>query len=222
MSVLVDEHGDKQYKVMIAVPSGDDVKADFAFDLARLMGYTTFVRPRMTVLLYAVKGTYLPRARAALVKAALEHACSHILWLDADMRFPKDTLIRLIGHDMPIVAANYPTRQAPILPTALDTNLQPVFEREGMIDVRCCGMGVMLTDVDVFTAIGLPYFAVGYNRGIDDYAGEDTYFCERARACGYRVVIDGPLSEEVSHVGGFAYHLDHARLTLDAAVAAGA
>lgn len=219
MNALVNEHGDVQHKVMIAVPSGDDVKADFAFDLARLMGYTTFVRPQMTVLLYSVKGTYLPRARAALVQAALDHTCTHILWLDADMRFPKDTLIRLLGHGMPIVAANYPTRQAPILPTALDMDLNPVFEREGLIDVRSCGMGVMLTDVDVFTTIGKPWFAVGYNRKADDYASEDAYLCERARLSGYRVVIDGPLSEQVSHAGGFTFHMEHARMTLDAAVA---
>lgn len=214
---LVDETGAPQYRVLIAIPSGDLVQAGFALDLALLMGYTTYVRPGMEVRLYNVTGTYLPRARAALVAKALELACTHILWLDADMRFPKDTLLRLLGHEKPVVAANYPMRSAPILPTALDEDRQPVFESADLTEVRACGMGVMLTAVEVFQQIGKPYFAVGYNRAVDDYASEDTFFCDRVRAEGFAVWIDGALSEAVQHVGAFAYQMAHARMTRTAA-----
>jgi hypothetical protein len=221
--MILDQDGQRATtRVMIGVPcGGEDVKADFAMSLALMMSYTTYVRPDIELPLFLVKGTYLPRARAALVNAALEQSCSHILWVDADMRFPKDALVRLLSHGVPVVAANYPTRQMPIEPTARDMQNQPVFVGEGLVDVRACGMGLMLTDVDVFRAIGKPYFALGYNKTTDDYAGEDTYFCERARVHGYRVQVDMPLSEHVEHCGGLRYTMAHARLTLDAAPAAG-
>lgn len=219
MSVLVNAGGEKQYRVLVAVPCGDLVRAEFAQDLALMMGYTTFVRPQMEVLLYFLRGTYLVRARAGLVQVALDKACTHILWLDADMRFPKDTLLRLLGHEVSIVAANYPTRVAPILPTALDMAYQPVFEAEGLTDVRACGMGVMLTATAVFTDIGKPWFAVGYSKAQDDYSSEDTYFCERARLAGYRILVDSALSEQVAHLGEFAYRMPHALMTLEAAQA---
>lgn len=217
MTALLDEAGNPRYKVMIAVPTRDSVKTGFARSLALLMAYTTFVRPGMEVFLYFVQGTFLPRARAGLVQAALDRTCTHVLWLDSDMVFPKDTLLRLLGHGVPIVAANYAMRQAPILPTALDTDRQPIFASEGLVDVRACGMGVMLTGIEVFRDIGKPWFALGYNRALDDYSSEDTYFCERARVAGYRIRVDGPLSEEIGHLGEFAYEMAHARMTLEAA-----
>lgn len=207
-------------KVMLAMPCGEMVHADFAYDLARMVGYTQMVRPSTTLLLYHIKGTYLPRARAALANEAVAQGCTHLLWLDSDMRFPKDTLLRLLAHGQPIVAANYSTRQPPFLPTALDMQCQPVFEGEGLTDVRVCGMGVMLTACEVFEKMGKPHFALGYNRKDDDYAGEDTYFCEQARKAGYRVLVDWRLSGEVGHCGAFTFEMSHTKLTLDAARAA--
>ena len=86
--------------------------------------------------------------------------------------------------------------------------------------VHSCGMGVMLVDLDVFQAIGKPYFAIGYSKAVDDYSGEDTYFCEMARQKGYDILIDWPLSEQVGHRGALTFEMSHTRLTLDAAKAA--
>jgi len=217
MTALVNDAGDVQYKVLVAVPCGESVKAGFAMDLALMLAYTTFVRPAMVVRLDFLKGTYLPRARARLVQDAMNETCTHILWLDSDMRFPKDTLLRLLGHEKHVVAANYAMRQPPILPTAGDEAGNPMFDVEDLAEAKHAGMGVMLTSIDVFLAIGKPYFALGYNRGLDDYSGEDTFFCERARKEGFAIWIDGPLSEEVQHLGEFPYEMAHARMTLEAA-----
>jgi hypothetical protein len=217
MTALLNEAGEVQYKVLVAVPCGDSVKAGFAQDLALMLAYTTFVRPAMEVRLAFLRGTYLPRARAGLVADAYEYSCTHVLWLDADMRFPKDTLIRLLSHEKPIVAANYPTRQPPIIATAVDEERNPIFGGDGLFEARGAGMGCMLTSIDVFDAIGKPYFALGYSRDADDYSGEDLFFCEKARASNFAIWIDGPLSEQVKHIGEFAFGMDHARMTLEAA-----
>ena len=113
---LVSASGVTLYKVLVAVPCGEMVHARFAQDLALMLSYTTYTRPEMEVHLALVQGTYLPRARAALVEHAMERQATHILWLDSDMRFPKDTLFRLLRHEKSVVAANYSTRQPPILP----------------------------------------------------------------------------------------------------------
>lgn len=213
---LVDTDGkvlETPVRVLVAVPCGEMVHADFAYDLARMVGYTTLVKPAVVILLYHLKGTYLPRARATLMNEALEQDCTHILWLDADMRFPKDTLLHLLGRAKPIVAANYPTRQAPILPTAIGFNKQPMFEGEGLEPCWTCGMGVMLVERPVLKAMDKPYFAIGYNRSVDDYAGEDTFFCEQAKRKGYDILIDWTLSEQVAHCGGLPFGMAHARAT---------
>ncbi len=217
---LVSDSGQPLYKVLIAVPCGELVHARFAQDLALMMAYTTHVRPEMEVHLAMVQGTYLPRARAALVAHAVERMATHVLWLDADMRFPKDTLFRLLRHEKPVVAANYPTRQAPILPTAVLEGGEYVFDHgSDLVEAKHAGMGCMLTEVRVFLALTKPYFAIGYAPKADEYGGEDVYFCDKARANGFAIWVDGALSEEIKHLGGFAFEMGHARMTRDAALA---
>lgn len=210
---LVNAAGVEMPRVMIAVPCGEMVHADFAASLALMLAYTTYVRPDIECPLFFAKGTYLPRARAALVNTALEKSCTHILWLDGDMRFPKDTLIHLLNRKVAVVAANYPTRQMPIEPTAVDLLHQPMVGGEGLQEAHHAGMGVMLTETAVFRAMGKPYFAIGYNKANDDYAGEDTFFCTAARKAGFPVHIDHDLSEVVEHCGALRYTMAHARLT---------
>ena len=220
MTQLLNESGEKIAKVLVCVPCGDQCASGFAQDLALMMAYTQFVKPDMSVGLYFLKGTYLPRARATLVAKAIERTDTHILWLDSDMRFPKDTLLRLLAHDRPIVAANYATRQAPILPTMKDMEHSYLFDRpEQLIPVSSAGMGCMLTAVDVFLKMEKPYFAIGYNKAMDDYASEDTFFGERAKKLGYDILIDPALSEVVRHVGTLEFEMAHARMTRDAALA---
>lgn len=215
--MLVSASGEKQYKILIAVPSGDFVHALFAYDLAMLVGYTQMMRPEMPVHLSILRGTYLPRARATLVEHAASVQATHILWLDSDMRFPKDALIRLLVHDQPIVGCNYPTRIPPILPTALTEDRQPMFRAEGVVDASLIGMGCLLTAMEVFETMGKPYFALGYSREADDYSGEDTFFCQKAKQAGFDVLVDGDLSEDIQHLGTYPFAMPHARMTESAA-----
>lgn len=221
MSQLLTETGQPIEKVMVAVPCGDQVAQGFALDFALLAAYTTFARPDCQLSPYFLTGTYLPRARNLLATKALELCASHILWLDSDMRFPKDTLIRLLAHQKPIVAANYVMRSQPILPIALDEQRQPVFDKADDVlqEVSCAPMGVMLTETAVFTKMPKPWFAVGYNASIDDYAAEDLFFCKEARRHDYAIWIDPALSEQVRHVGSVEYAMQHGRMTRDLALA---
>ena len=77
-----------------------------------------------------MRGTYLPQQRMTLVKEAFQSGSTHILWIDSDMRFPKDALIRLLDRDLPIVGANYPMRRTPIIPTATNLKGMPAFMDE--------------------------------------------------------------------------------------------
>lgn len=220
MPAILNEHARPIQKVLIAVPCGAQVAQGFALDLALMMAYTTFTQPDLALPVYFLEGTYLPRARAALVQKALDLRCTHILWLDSDMRFPKDTLLRLLSHGRSIVCANYPTRIAPILPTAKEgPDHAYLFEGDGLVDATAAGMGCMLTTTDVFLELPKPWFAVGYNKEVDDYAGEDSFFCMQARKHDYHVLVDVPLSEAVRHVGTFEFGMPHARMTRDAALA---
>ena len=204
-------------RVAICTPCQDTVDAGFAIDLARLVAHVA-AEGTMGFTLIQNRGTIIPQQRATLVEAARKAQATHLLWLDSDMRFPKDALHRLAAHGKPIVAANYPTRRPPILPTAQHREMGHLFTPSGatgLEEVTYAGMGVMLVDMAVFQAVPEPWFIVGYNAKGKEYIGEDCFFGTRAKEHGFPTLIDQELSYEIKHVGSMEYRAEHAMQTRD-------
>lgn len=198
-------------RVAICIPCQSQVAAEFAYDLARLTTATAVQRPDIELRLFLHQGSILLNQRQDLVKRALESEATHILWLDSDMRFPKDALVRLLAHTEPIVAANYPTRKHPIRPVAVSKvagQREPVYtpaDASGLVEVEHVGMGVMLVDSDVYRQLAQPWFAFWYNEKAESHVGEDVYFCFCAREAGLKILVDQDVSKQVKHVGTIEY-----------------
>jgi hypothetical protein len=195
--------------ILIAVPAQDQCATLFAYDLARLVGHTAHHRPDLGIRFAVNKGTLIANQRHTLASMALQDpAVTHILWLDSDMRFPKDALLRLLAHDKPIVAADYARRRPPIWGVSFKDggNLVIAAGASGLIPVAHTGMGLMLTQRSVFERIERPWFAIGYNpSGDGHYIGEDVFLCKKAHDAGIEVLVDAALSQETQHLGEFAY-----------------
>jgi hypothetical protein len=200
-------------RVAVSVPAQDTVAAGFAYDLARMMSATAARRPDIELRLHFLRGTLLPQSRHELVLMALDQDCTHILFLDSDMAFPKDTLVRLLSHREPLVAANYAKRRQPIEPVAMTLAGDPLYVEpgvDGLVEAGAVGMGVMLVDLDVFKRIPAPWFQLGFHAKGGFYVGEDVYFCSLVREHGVPALIDNALSREVSHLGEMEYRSEHA------------
>ena len=203
----------------VLIPTRDFVNAGFAYDLARLVGFTVG-SSHHKVVLYTSSGTLLSAQRQDLAKSAIEAGCTHTMWLDSDMRFPKDTIIRLLKHDTGIVCANYAKRRFPTEPIAVRKNgtdedaktIQRVYTEDhstGLVDVDYCGMGVMLVKAEVYKTMEYPWFAIPWVPNAQDYLGEDVWFCRRAAENGTKTYIDQDLSKEVHHNGSFEFKHEH-------------
>jgi hypothetical protein len=201
-----------QATVSVCVPCRDVVDSGFAFDLARCVAaHTAATRDR--VLLFQNQGTLIVNQRQELAQASLDAGATHILFIDADMRFPKDAIFRLLQRDEAIVAANYSTRKLPLQPVAFrdDTTTERVYTEQddtGLESVAAIGMGLMLIKAEVFQKMPKPWFFVPYQNGI--YTGEDIFFCRTAREFGFEVLLDHDLSKEVRHIGAFEFSNAHA------------
>ena len=149
-----------------------------------------------------------------IVKEALAAQASHILFVDTDQTFPRDTLHRLLIRDKDVIACNIATKQIPANPTAKgpspDGRGSPVYTDPGSPAVQKVwrvGTGIMLVKVRVFEKIGLGCFGITYKPELQDYQGEDWSMCEAMEAAGYDIWVDHRLSDEVKHIGDFEY--DH-------------
>ena len=142
----------------------------------------------------------------------LKAGATHILWLDADMCFPPDTLKRLLARKVPIVGANYRRRVPPHQFTAATghrKNLREVETTEqstGLESVNRLGFGVTLIESRVFQKITKPWFQFTYEQG--QHGGEDEFFCRKANRAGFQPHVDHDLSKQVRHIGTFEVSID--------------
>jgi len=187
------------------------------------------------ISLHQLGMTYLPLARERLAHQAMFVGATHVLWIDADMRFPPYAAERLLQHDADIVGANYARRvgsgetssyvrgeQATFqlaLPEKLLKLLAPsvtaltiegaamVPKETGLEPAAMMGMGFCVVRAEVFQALAEPWFLAGYDAK-GQWNGEDWVLCQRALAAGLHVVVDHEVSRVVGHAWSQVNRLD--------------
>jgi hypothetical protein len=171
--------------------------------------------------MYTMPGTLIFDQREKLVDIALKDGADAVLFIDSDMRFPRDLIEILLSRNVPIIGVNATCRRQPVLPCALNLEMvenpedgQPDHKwikvdsrgKEGIEQVTAVGFGVTLIRKEVFEQIPKPWFDVGWGRwGV---IGEDVHFCARAADNGIPVYVDHSLSMHIKHIGTYEYGWD--------------
>lgn len=221
--------------VTIMLPTRGEMKATFAYDLAQLVGFSTATMVNDGVLELSIMmgaGSVVHANRTNLaVEAITKHRPDFLFWLDDDMRFPKDALLRLLNRNKLIVGANYVTKSAQAAPVTLaditwergvvSRRVYTEDDSTGLEEVDALGFGVTLTHVSCYEVIPYPFFQYYYDHDSRRWVGEDVYFCVEAKKRGIPVYVDHDLSHEVFHTGLFEYRMAHATAYRDALAAEG-
>ena len=201
--------------VAVCTPARDMVHTMYTYDLVNMVAYHT-MNTNDAVSLKISQGTLIANQRAELSLDAMQENCSHVLFVDSDMRFPQDMIGRLLKHDLDIVATNCARRRMPTGPTAQlykengDRELVwTMSDSTGLQEVGSVGMGVMLIKANVFAALSEPWFETPWRHDKRGYIGEDVFFCQKAAAAGFKIHIDHDVSKEIGHIGTFEFKHDH-------------
>jgi GT2 family glycosyltransferase len=203
-------------RVAICIPARGQMEVTTAFDLTMMAAYMAG-KKNIDLNVYTSQGTLIFDQRNSLVRTAVEEKCDYILFIDADMRFPKNTLERLLSHNKDIIGVNATTRMMPPKPTARNIQINEdgsvdwleVFsnKEKGIGKVDAIGCGVMLIKTSCLKDIPQPYF---YFEQLlkGKLLGEDIYFCIKAKDAGIDTWVDHDLSMEIGHVGSYTYGWD--------------
>ena len=202
-------------RILIAVPCHEMVHADFTRSLMELE------RPEDAEIGFSmITATLIYTARTLIANKAVEMGFDKVLWIDSDMTFPPDTLIRLSRdmdeHDLDMVCGIYFTRKTPVMPS-IHKHLHWEIREDGWVDtdcrcytdypenslfgIACCGFGCVMTSArllkDMNEKYGSPFYPL---MGM----GEDTTFCWRATRNGYRIFCDS--SVKIGHIGLYEFN----------------
>lgn len=143
--------------------------------------------------------------RDSAVDFARREGFTHVLFLDADMIWPSDLLVRMLRHaadPLAIVCGLYVMRGEPYSPVAMTGR----FRDEGsqvdqffhvleyatdIVEVDVVGMGCCLIPLAVLDAIGpRPWFEYKNDDQGWPAVTEDVPFCLKAKDAGYHVYLD--------------------------------
>lgn len=211
----------KELKVMVGIPSTGNWPEPFAMSLVGMMG---FVASRQIgdyraqgVQIASIVGSMLQNSRLDMLKGALGTKSSHLMFVDSDQTFPRDTLHRLIKADKDVVAANIATKRIPAQPTAkkkgsnpgIGENIYTTPESTGLEQCWRVGTGLILIKRKVLLEIGLNVFCPRWEEKEEKYTGEDWPFMEAIEKAGFDIWIDHDLSKLVGHVGSLIYTHDY-------------
>jgi hypothetical protein len=148
--------------------------------------------------------------------------CSHVFFLDDDVLFHPDVLLKLLGHERPIISGLYYTKSSVPTPLVLHGEFGGTAKSWTPGEVVDCaghGMGLTLIDSDVFRALkdsvgldshGYPaWFKTTKDDAIIRPDGvpqvfnqtEDMAFLTKAAALGYQPAVD-------TSAQAFGWHLD--------------
>lgn len=132
--------------------------------------------------------------RNDLVREALRLGCTHLIMMDTDQVYQRDTITRLLAHMLPIVGCLVYRRYPPFDPLMLRgqiTKYQTVKEWSpgDLVEVDATGTGCLLIETEVFRTLPGPWFRFRQSEEGGD-VGEDIGFCSDARAAGYRICVD--------------------------------
>lgn len=191
-------------KILIAIPSMDFVAAGFAASLATL-------RKVGETKISFICSSLVYDARNKLAAQAIQLDTDYILWLDSDMTFEPDTLVKLIKDieeskdKIDIVSGLYFRRSSPYTPVAFETfdvvDGEAKFEHysgelTGLHEVGGVGFGCLLMSTqvvfDVFGKYGDCFSPIAK-------VGEDLSFLWRAAQLGYKTYLDCDV--KCGHIG---------------------
>jgi hypothetical protein len=210
-------------KIAICIPCFRQTEAKFTQCLSEMLIYTMsrkiefkgeLVIPQIEV--FMVSCSLLTESRNLLVMEALNAEADYMLWMDADHVFPRDALLQLLSHNLPVVGCNYARRHSPTAPTASivdDEGARLVWTTKGKADeglieeVSHLGLGLCLMDMRVFVALDShcdgnfwPLFRIDPTEDGIKFVGEDVFFFKKIRDAGIPVHCDHGLSWDVGHL----------------------
>ena len=192
-----------EHKVLIAVPALDTMPTQTAYSMLSLK------RDCPSRFSFIVRASCAD-ARNMLAREAIESGADRVLWLDSDMVFQDDLMLRL-GEDLDagwdMVCGLYFKRELPVTPVIykrveMVNGVEPYrdYPKESLFHVAGCGFGAVMMTSELLTRADS--FKTGPFTPLLNLS-EDLSFCKRATDAGARIACDSRI--KVGHVGVIAY-----------------
>ena len=226
----------RKHNVFFATPCyGGQVTDQFFLSMFRVS--QTFMQHGINFRITTLRNESLvTRARNILTAMFLESDCSHLMFIDADIEFDSESVLRALAYDIPIMAAAYPKKALPIQYAInfkfVDQATKQVRVENGAVEVLDASTGFFLIKREVVEKMMQAYPELHYRNdsNIDEkfnkycysffdtihdpednrYLSEDYTFCRRWQKIGGEIWLDP--NTKLNHVGAYTFEGDVSKI----------
>ena len=194
-------------KITIGVCTGGTIRTETAASIigAMINCAQTGIAPN---ILFQIGG-YVDVNRNQIIKRAGD--ATHLMFIDNDMQFPEDGIMRLLKHDKDIIGGNYNVRLDPTSETFSGSTVKMLVDGKSVSMTKlptklfkcyAVATGFMLIKMEIFKKLKEPYFDAWIDKTGLHYT-EDIDFCRKAGEKGFEVWCDPSIP--IKHIGSYAY-----------------
>lgn len=192
----------------IGIPCPDRVHPDFMINLVEIIKNT-----KQEVIVEKEQGVRTDRNRNVILSRFVDKV-THILWLDADMLYPKDIIDTYLKEKFDVIGCLYFSREKPYKPIGYTDSgnkqtphrpILPQLVKYGQVyDVTGLGFGGMMVDVNVYKSLGKKKW-MNYGRFFhippelrterqqEDALSHDLQFCKTVKQQGFNIKLHGSI-----------------------------
>ena len=168
---MLREQAPRRVRVAVCVPSGRTWEATCANCVAAAAAFSASAGVDLAFL--NVQTSSVTHGRNSTVQLALQENVDYIWFVDSDMKFPPDALMRLLQHGKDICGATYNKRVADPQTGRYETlgrlkGPRPENIHDGLHEALLMPGGMMLIKADVYRKLKWPWYAECYRWEGDD------------------------------------------------------
>ena len=229
---VIDLNVLREHNVFFATPCYGGMLTD-QFFLSMFRTSQTLMRNGINFRITTLRNESLvTRARNILTAMFLESDCTHLMFIDSDIEFSDESVLRALAYDKPIMAAAYPKKALPIQYAInfkfVDQNTKQIRVENGAVEVLDASTGFFLIKREVIEKMIAEYPELHYRNdsNIDEkfnkycyslfdtihdpddnrYLSEDYTFCRRWQKIGGEIWLDP--NTKLNHVGSYTFEGD--------------
>lgn len=212
----------RKKKIMLGTPFGGDPKFEYMKSLLDT-GQALALEKIPLYFCFQVGASDLAYSRNAIAARFLQSDCTDLVWIDSDMGWTPEAVLRLLNSDKDFVCGAYRKKSNEVQLVSMWPQGVTDMTRgdDGLCEIASSGTGFMKTTRRVFERLMEAHpeaerqhdcVGDGYEKFwrffqfSGDGVGEDSRFCQAWRALGESVWMDPEIA--LSHIGQHDYHWD--------------
>jgi hypothetical protein len=226
----------RKYNVFFATPCYGGMLTDQYF-LSMFKMSQTFMQYGINFRITTLRNeSLITRARNILTAMFLDSDCTHLMFIDSDIEFQPEDMLRALAYDKPIMAGAYPKKALPVQYAInfkfIDPETRQIRVENGAVEVLDASTGFFLIKRETIEKMIKAHPELHYRNDSnidprlnkycyalfdtildpDDnrYLSEDYTFCRRWQKLGGEIWLDP--NTKLNHVGSYTFEGDVSQL----------